>query len=142
MEQAILNLQHLTKSFDGKKILDDLSIDIGSNECVTLLGPSGCGKTTLLRLLAGLERPDSGRMIGLEQKRISYVFQEHRLFPWMTVEENIACVLPRNKKAAAGKAALFLSERTCYGTSISTEWIQHRLGHLFWRHPRGGRGGL
>ena len=46
MEQAILNLQHLTKSFDGKKILDDLSIDIGRNEFVTLLGPSGCGKTT------------------------------------------------------------------------------------------------
>ena len=54
MEQAILNLQHLTKSFDGKKILDDLSIDIGRNEFVTLLGPSGCGKTTTLRIIGGL----------------------------------------------------------------------------------------
>lgn len=54
MEQAILNLQHLTKSFDGKKILSDLSIDIGRNEFVTLLGPSGCGKTTTLRIIGVL----------------------------------------------------------------------------------------
>ena len=53
MEQAILNLEHLSKSFDGKKILDDLSIDIGKNEFVTLLGPSGCGKTTTLRMIGG-----------------------------------------------------------------------------------------
>ena len=60
MEQAILNLQHLTKSFDGKKILDDLSIDIGRNEFVTLLGPSGCGKTTTLRIIGGFATPDEG----------------------------------------------------------------------------------
>ena len=46
MEQTILNLQHLSKSFDGKKILDDLRIEIERKELVTLLGPSGCGKTT------------------------------------------------------------------------------------------------
>ena len=55
MEQPILNLQHLTKSFDGKKILDDLSIDIGRNEFVTLLGPSGCGKTTTLRIIGDMD---------------------------------------------------------------------------------------
>lgn len=63
MEQAILNLQHLTKSFDGKKILDDLSIDIGRNEFVTLLGPSGCGKTTTLRIIGGFATPDEGKVI-------------------------------------------------------------------------------
>ena len=63
MEQSILNLQHLSKSFDGKKILDDLSIDIGKNEFVTLLGPSGCGKTTTLRIIGGFVTPDEGRVI-------------------------------------------------------------------------------
>lgn len=63
MEQAILNLQHLTKSFDGKKILDDLSINIGRNEFVTLLGPSGCGKTTTLRIIGGFATPDEGKVI-------------------------------------------------------------------------------
>ena len=63
MEQPILNLQHLTKSFDGKKILDDLSIDIGRNEFVTLLGPSGCGKTTTLRIIGGFATPDEGKVI-------------------------------------------------------------------------------
>ena len=63
MEQAILNLEHLSKSFDGKKILDDLSIDIGKNEFVTLLGPSGCGKTTTLRMIGGFIMPDEGRVI-------------------------------------------------------------------------------
>ena len=62
MEQAILNLEHLSKSFDGKKILDDLSIDIGKNEFVTLLGPSGCGKTTTLRMIGGFIMPDEGRV--------------------------------------------------------------------------------
>ena len=77
MEQSILNLQHLTKSFDGKKILDDLSIDIERNEFVTLLGPSGCGKTTTLRIIGGFATPDEGKVI-FEGKDITNLSPDKR----------------------------------------------------------------
>ena len=89
MEQSILNLQHLTKSFDGKKILDDLSIDIERNEFVTLLGPSGCGKTTTLRIIGGFATPDEGKVIfegkditnlSPDKRHINTVFQKYSLF--------------------------------------------------------------
>lgn len=79
--------------------LNDVSLDIGTNEFFTLLGPSGCGKTTLLRLLAGFEAPDSG-MISLggnditalpaNKRPVNTVFQSYALFPHMTIAQNIA----------------------------------------------------
>ena len=108
MEQAILNLQHLTKSFDGKKILDDLSIDIGRNEFVTLLGPSGCGKTTTLRIIGGFAAPDEGKVIfegkditnlSPDKRHINTVFQKYSLFSHMSVGENIAFGLKLKKKS-------------------------------------------
>ena len=105
MEQAILNLEHLSKSFDGKKILDDLSIDIGKNEFVTLLGPSGCGKTTTLRIM-----PDEGRVIfegkditalPPDKRHINTVFQKYSLFSHMSVADNIAFGLKLKKKSSA-----------------------------------------
>ena len=108
MEQAILNLQHLTKSFDGKKILDDLSIDIGRNEFVTLLGPSGCGKTTTLRIIGGFATPDEGKVIfegkditnlSPDKRHINTVFQKYSLFSHMSVGENIAFGLKLKKKS-------------------------------------------
>lgn len=107
MEQTILNLQHLSKSFDGKKILDDLSIDIGKNEFVTLLGPSGCGKTTTLRMIGGFVTPDEGRVIfegrditdlPPDKRHINTVFQKYSLFSHMSVGENIAFGLKLKKK--------------------------------------------
>lgn len=108
MEQAILNLQHLTKSFDGKKILDDLSINIGRNEFVTLLGPSGCGKTTTLRIIGGFATPDEGKVIfegkditnlSPDKRHINTVFQKYSLFSHMSVGENIAFGLKLKKKS-------------------------------------------
>ena len=108
MEQAILNLQHLTKSFDGKKILSDLSIDIGRNEFVTLLGPSGCGKTTTLRIIGGFATPDEGKVIfegkditnlSPDKRHINTVFQKYSLFSHMSVGENIAFGLKLKKKS-------------------------------------------
>ena len=108
MEQPILNLQHLTKSFDGKKILDDLSIDIGKNEFVTLLGPSGCGKTTTLRIIGGFATPDEGKVIfegqditnlSPDKRHINTVFQKYSLFSHMSVGENIAFGLKLKKKS-------------------------------------------
>lgn len=109
MEKAILNLQHLSKSFDGKKILDDLSIDIGRNEFVTLLGPSGCGKTTTLRMIGGFIRPDAGRIIfedrditdlPPDKRHINTVFQKYSLFSHMNVADNIAFGLKLKKKSS------------------------------------------
>ena len=62
MGNIILELRGISKSFDGKKILDDLTLDIEKNEFVTLLGPSGCGKSTLLRIIGGFVKPDSGQV--------------------------------------------------------------------------------
>ncbi len=63
MKKELIQLQHITKSFDGQMVLDDLNLSIYENSFVTLLGPSGCGKTTTLRIIGGFERPDEGRVI-------------------------------------------------------------------------------
>ena len=68
--QHIINLQHITKSFGGKKVLDDINLYVRKGEFLTLLGPSGCGKTTMLRLIAGFANPDEGSIL-LEGKNIS-----------------------------------------------------------------------
>jgi NitT/TauT family transport system ATP-binding protein len=95
------------------KVLEDVSLAVGSNEVVALLGPSGCGKSTILRILAGLIQPTSGKvlyhdapLVGLNPGA-AIVFQSFALFPWMTVAENIAAVL-----RAAGKGAKEIEERT------------------------------
>ncbi len=61
-QQALVTLSGISKAFDGKTIIPDFDLTIGHGEFITLLGPSGCGKTTILRLIAGLESADSGRI--------------------------------------------------------------------------------
>ena len=63
MNNKLIDLQHISKSYDGNIILDDLSLYIRENEFLTLLGPSGCGKTTTLRIIGGFENPDQGHVI-------------------------------------------------------------------------------
>src|SRR6516162_6924144 len=85
---------------DGTRALEPVSLDIARGETMVLLGPSGCGKTTLLRMVAGLERPDAaGRIffndadvtdVPIEQRKVGMVFQSYALFPNMNVAENIA----------------------------------------------------
>ena len=110
MEKELIKLQHLSKSFDGELILDDLELTIHENEFVTLLGPSGCGKTTTLRLIGGFETPDSGRIIfdGADitdlppnERRLNTVFQKYALFGHMSIAENIAFGLKISKKSKA-----------------------------------------
>ncbi|QOJ78597.1 ABC transporter ATP-binding protein [Infirmifilum lucidum] len=96
----ILELRNIEKTFveDSRrlKVLDGISLDIGE-EFVAILGPSGCGKTTLLRIIAGLEKPDSGEVIvRQENARIGFIFQSPTLLPWMTVLENVALPLRVN----------------------------------------------
>ncbi len=83
----------LCKSYKEQSVYNHLNLSIKEAQVTSILGPSGCGKTTLLRILAGLEPYDSGEIIGLENKRIAYMFQEDRLMPWLNVWQNIAYVL-------------------------------------------------
>ncbi len=97
---ALLEIKGLTKSFsaEGKtfEALHDVNLSVGDKEFMCLLGPSGCGKTTLLRIMAGLERPTSGAVL-LDGEPIEgpgpqrgMVFQEYSLFPWRTILDNVA----------------------------------------------------
>ena len=104
--KKIIELNNITKSFDGETVLDDISLDIYDNEFLTLLGPSGCGKTTTLRLIGGFETPDKGDIIFMGEnindvppykRNVNTVFQRYALFPHLNVFENIAFPL-REKK--------------------------------------------
>ncbi len=79
-------------SFGGKTVLDNVSFEIKPRETVAILGPSGSGKTTILKLIAGTLKPDTGR-VEVSSQRIGYVFQDHRLLPWRTALDNITLVI-------------------------------------------------
>lgn len=96
---VIIDLQNISVSFDGQKILNNISLQIHDGEFVTLLGPSGCGKTTTLRIIAGFLHPDSGNVIfggkninGVPpyKRQVNTIFQRYALFPHLNVYENIA----------------------------------------------------
>ncbi|HXP93833.1 MAG TPA: ABC transporter ATP-binding protein [Candidatus Binatia bacterium] len=82
-----INIERLTKAFDGKPVFVDLDLVVAQGETVAVLGPSGCGKSTLLRCIAGLERPTGGT--ARAEGDVGYVFQEPRLLPWLNVEKNV-----------------------------------------------------
>ena len=82
-------LRDLCKAYGANRVLDRLNFSFPGGRISCVQGPSGCGKTTLLRLISGLEAPDSGEVQGAEGKKISAVFQENRLLENLTVEKNI-----------------------------------------------------
>jgi NitT/TauT family transport system ATP-binding protein len=88
---GVLKISGLGKTYDHRRVLDGVDLNISKGEVVSIIGPSGCGKTTLLKLIAGLLIPDSGD-IERAYSRLSYVFQEDRLLPWLTVAENVKLV--------------------------------------------------
>lgn len=110
MGTSLIDLEHISKSFDGEIVLDDLNLSIKENSFVTLLGPSGCGKTTTLRIIGGFEQADSGRVIfdGKDisnippnKRNLNTVFQKYALFPHMSIAENIAFGLKIKNKPKA-----------------------------------------
>lgn len=86
-----MKIQHLCKAFDGRMVLDHVSLILESGGTACLMAPSGRGKTTLLRCIAGLEAPDSGQITDLPE-RIAYVFQEDRLCDGFSAVDNIRLV--------------------------------------------------
>lgn len=89
----MIKVKSLNKSFGPLKVFEDFNIDIQEGEVVCLLGPSGSGKSTLLKILSSLDKNYSGDLVGIKDKRISYVFQESRLIPWLSVKDNLTYVL-------------------------------------------------
>ncbi len=109
-----LRCSHLTKRFAGVTAVNDASLEVETGTLLALLGPSGCGKTTLLRLIAGLERPHHGTIevagrtvesdsvhLPPERRQVGLVFQEYALFPHLSVEDNVAFGLARGTQRAA-----------------------------------------
>lgn len=104
----LIELKSLTKGFDSKNIISQFNLTINNGQFLTILGPSGCGKTTILRLIAGLEHADNGRIfleglditdIPAEQRHVNTVFQSYALFPHMSVFDNVAFGLRMQKKS-------------------------------------------
>ncbi len=119
--RPLLRIEGLSKRFGGFAAVDHLSLDIHSGEFFALLGPSGCGKTTLMRLIAGFERPDTGRIVldGVDlapvpphRRPVNMMFQSYALFPHLSVEANIAFGLKQEglpKHEIAGRVADMLA---------------------------------
>lgn len=101
-------LKHIDFSYGDKLVLKDFSLSLPQKGAVCLFGVSGLGKTTVLRLIAGLEKPKNGSLEGFENKRITFIFQEDRLLPWRTAKENVALALG-NTSEAKEKALAVLS---------------------------------
>ncbi len=136
---AQLRLQDVSKSFGAVKALDSVSLEVGDKEFVVFLGPSGCGKTTVLRCIAGLERPDSGEIFidGVmvndllpKERDVAVVFQSYALYPHKTVYDNLAFPLQ-----VRGKSKQTIDQRVREVARLL------RIEHLLVRKPRQLSGG-
>jgi len=136
---AGIRVENVTRRFGKVRALDDVSIEVRDQEFVVLLGPSGCGKTTLLRIIAGLESADSGRVLigdrdvtnlAPRNRGIAMVFQNYAIFPHLTVYENIAFGL---RMARASQA--LVKERVDKAASLM------HIEALLERHPAQLSGG-
>jgi len=121
MNSTAIRLDGITKRFGDVAAVRGADLEVAGGEIVALLGPSGCGKTTLLRTIAGFERPDSGLVelggrrvsgdgawVAPEGRGVGMVFQDYALFPHLTVAENVGFGLPRRERARRVPALLAL----------------------------------
>ena len=118
----MIQAEHLSLSFGSREVLRDFSLAVPDRGVTALRGPSGCGKTTLLRCLAGLERPQRGRISGIAPRETAFLFQENRLLPWRTAAQHITDVLPRARWSEAGDwlaLAELEGEERAYPASLS-----------------------
>ena len=120
MHNETICFEHIHMAFGEKQIVSDLNLSLSYPGEYAFLGPSGRGKTTLLRLIAGLEKPLSGRITLPPDARISFCFQEDRLLPWKTVLENVALVCPDHETARHWLALVGLAgEENSYPDTLS-----------------------
>lgn len=119
-----LEVKHLNKAFDHKKVLNDISFDVKDGEFLSVLGPSGCGKTTLLRILIGLDKANSGEILvdgkdisALEPSKrdMGIIFQNYALFPAMTVLQNVEYALKLRKDLKANAREIAINTLTQIG---------------------------
>lgn len=115
-------VKKVSKAYGEKSVLRDFSMQISAGEVVAIMGPSGCGKTTLMRILAGLEVPDSGEIEGIDIKRLSVVFQEDRLIENISALRNVAMVMD-------GSGAVDEARRILEGVQLK-ESAEKRIRHL------------
>jgi len=132
VSKELIQLDHISKSFDGELILDDLCLTIHENEFVTLLGPSGCGKTTTLRIIGGFEKPDKGQVFfdGMDitclapnKRPLNTVFQKYALFTHMDVADNIAFGLKIRNKSRE-----YIEDKIHYALKlVNLDGYEHRM---------------
>lgn len=139
MSETIIELKGVSKTFGNYQALKATDLTIKYGEFITLLGPSGCGKTTLLRLISGFEKPDTGKIfvngrdvtdLPPEKRQMNMVFQSYALFPHMTVFENVAFGL-RCKKVPSKE----IEQRVMEALKMV------KLDQLAWRKPHQLSGG-
>ncbi len=130
-----IEVSHINKHFGSFQALQDISLEIRSGELVALLGPSGCGKTTLLRIIAGLENPDSGSIAfhgedvsgrAVRERNVGFVFQHYALFRHMSVFDNVAFGLrmkPRRERPADAEIARRVHELL---QMVQLDWLADR----------------
>lgn len=130
-----ISIQQVRKNFGNFSALNDVSLDIPSGELVALLGPSGCGKTTLLRIIAGLETPDSGSIHfhgkdttheDVRERQVGFVFQHYALFRHMTVFENVAFGLRVRPKQTRPSDAEIRSRVQELLQLVQLDWLADR----------------
>ncbi|HWQ37026.1 MAG TPA: sulfate/molybdate ABC transporter ATP-binding protein [Burkholderiales bacterium] len=133
-----IELRSLHKRFGSFAALNDVSLSVEPGELLALLGPSGCGKTTLLRIIAGLEIPDSGQVLfhgedatdrHARERRVGFVFQHYALFRHMTIFENVAFglrVRPRSARLPESELRGRVSELL---RLVQLDWLAERYPH-------------
>ncbi len=133
-----IEVRNLNKRFGQTVVCDQLNLDIPDGELVALLGPSGSGKTSLLRIIAGLEVPDSGSVLfhgadathtDVRDRQVGFVFQHYALFPQMTNFENVAFGLRVRPKATRPSEAEIRSKVMALLKLVQLDWIADRYPH-------------
>lgn len=117
----MIQIRNLNQRFKNEWLYQDFNLSFARGEITCIIGSSGCGKTTLLRMIAGLEPFESGTIEGVKRDRLSYVFQEDRLLPWLSVWDNIdlvlrdKAVLPIEREKTVNEILQLLKLDSCKG---------------------------
>jgi len=133
-----IEIRNLNKRFGATVVCDNVNLDIPSGELVALLGPSGSGKTSLLRIIAGLERPDSGTVLfhgndtthdDVRERNVGFVFQHYALFAHMSIFENVAFGLRVRPRATRPSEAKIREKVMELLKLVQLDWIADRYPH-------------